>query len=172
VSRILVSVGTDHHPFQRLVDWADSFAARHPEHEVFVQYGSARPPAHCEHSSLLDHSELQSQIARAEVVICHGGPATITDARRSGLVPICVPRDPAHGEHVDGHQLRFAARIAEGGLVDRHTDVAELDDAVATALTRARMDPDSVGQVPEGVRAVGAQISALLAGSRQALKES
>ena len=53
MSRILVTVGTDHHPFQRLVDWGDRYAARHPEHQVFIQYGSARPPAHALRSALL-----------------------------------------------------------------------------------------------------------------------
>lgn len=169
MSRILVSVGTDHHPFQRLVDWADAFAERHPDDEVFVQYGSARPPAHAESSALLDHAELQDQIARADVVVCHGGPATITDVRRSGLIPICVPRDPSRGEHVDGHQMRFAARIAQGGLIDCRTDVDELADAVVTALSRGRVDPDSLERVPDGVRAVGLQISALLGRSGQSL---
>jgi UDP-N-acetylglucosamine transferase subunit ALG13 len=79
MSRILVTVGTDHHPFQRLVDWADDFARRHPEHDVFIQYGSAQPPAYGEQARLLDYSQLQTEIARADAVVCHGGPATITD---------------------------------------------------------------------------------------------
>jgi len=164
VSRILVTVGTDHHRFQRLVDWADSFAQRHPEHDVFVQYGTAVAPRHADRSSLLDHSQLQTEIARADVVVCHGGPATITDVRRSGLVPICVPRDPARGEHVDGHQIRFATRIAEAGLVDTCTDVAQLDAAVAAALSRPRTDPAARADAAEGVRVLGARVAELLAG--------
>ena len=32
-----------------------------------------------------------------------------------GKVPIVVPRRPTLGEHVDGHQLRFVARMQEEG---------------------------------------------------------
>ena len=103
------------------MSWADDFARRHPEHEVFIQYGSARPPVDGSRSRLLDHAQLQKEIARADAVVCHGGPATITDIRRSGLVPICVPRDPAHHEHVDGHQLRFVQRISDAGIVTART---------------------------------------------------
>ena len=134
MSRLLVTVGTDFHPFQRLVDWADGFALRHPEHEVFTQYGSARPPANCELSRLLDHSQLQTEIARADAVVCHGGPATITDVRRTGLQPICVPRDPDLGEHVDGHQQRFARHLAKAGMVATPGDISELDALVLAAL--------------------------------------
>lgn len=161
MSRILVTVGTDHHPFQRLVDWADGYARRHPEHELFIQYGSARPPAHVDRSRLLDHAQLQTEIARADAVICHGGPATITDVRRSGLTPICVPRDPRRGEHVDEHQLRFARRIGEAGLLTPCTDLAELDDLVERALTQPRSSAAASTAVPAGVRRVRELIAGL-----------
>jgi UDP-N-acetylglucosamine transferase subunit ALG13 len=162
MSRILVTVGTDHHPFQRLVDWADRYASRHPEHEVFIQYGSARAPRHVERSSLLDHSQLQTEISRADAVVCHGGPATITDVRRAGLVPVCFPRDPLFGEHVDEHQMFFAARIAKAGLADTQSEVSSLEDAVRRALARGRVDAAEGSDVPEGVRNVGALVSDLM----------
>jgi UDP-N-acetylglucosamine transferase subunit ALG13 len=162
VSRVLVTVGTDHHPFQRLVDWADRFASLHPEHDVFIQYGSARAPRHAERSALLDHAQLQTEISRADVVVCHGGPATITEVRRSGLVPICFPRDPMLGEHVDEHQMLFAAQIAKAGLADTQTELVLLEDAVRRALARGRVDVADGSEVPEGVRNVGALVSDLL----------
>ncbi len=161
MSRILVTVGTDHHPFQRLVDWADAFAADHPEHDVFIQYGSASAPEHAERSALLDHSQLMTEIARADAVICHGGPATVTDARRSGLMPICVPRDPHLGEHVDGHQQRFVERISRAGLVDACRETSGLGDAVELALSRPRVDRDGTEFVPVGVRKVGELVAGL-----------
>ncbi|MFL6178791.1 MAG: glycosyltransferase [Actinomycetes bacterium] len=157
-----MTVGTDHHPFQRLVDWADRYASQHPENDVFIQYGSARAPRHAERSALLDHAQLQTEIARADAVVCHGGPATITDVRRSGLMPICIPRDPMHGEHVDEHQLLFAARIAKAELADTVTDVAALDEALLRALTRGRTDAAGGSDVAEGVRNVGALVADLV----------
>ncbi len=151
MSRILVTVGTDFHPFQRLVDWADDYARRHPEHEMFIQYGTARPPVNGERSRLLDHSQLQTEIARADAVICHGGPATITDIRRSGLVPICIPRDPDRGEHIDGHQQRFAQRIAAAGIVTSVSETADLDAEVEASLTHARSQSLDDSASPDGV---------------------
>jgi UDP-N-acetylglucosamine transferase subunit ALG13 len=162
----LVTVGTDHHPFQRLVGWADRYAQTHPEHEVFIQYGSATPPRHPERSALLDHAQLLTEIDRADVVVCHGGPATITDIRRSGLVPICVPRDAAFGEHVDGHQLRFAERIARARLADTHTDVTNLDAAVEVAVARGRDTADQAHDPAVGVRNIRSLVGELLGENR------
>lgn len=161
MSRILVTVGTDFHPFQRLVTWADDFAARHPEHEVFIQYGAARPPDHGERSRLLDHAQLQTEIARADAVVCHGGPATITDIRRSGLVPVCVPRDPSYQEHVDGHQLSFVEHLAEAGIVVAGIEIDRLDSLVDDALARTRFALTRGDGVPLGVRNVGELITGL-----------
>jgi len=46
-SLVFVTVGTDHHPFDRLCAWADAWvsAARHPEIPWFVQSGTSRAPA-------------------------------------------------------------------------------------------------------------------------------
>lgn len=161
MSRILVTVGTDFHPFQRLVSWADGFAAQHPEHEVFIQYGAARPPVNGERARLLDHAQLQTEIARADAVVCHGGPATITDIRRSGLLPVCLARDPSSHEHIDGHQLRFVRRIADAGIVVAAPDVNSLDALVQQALALPRDNLTQGDTAPSGVRRVGELIAAL-----------
>jgi len=113
-------------------------------------------------SRLLDHAQLQREIARADAVVCHGGPATITDIRRSGLVPICLPRDPAHHEHVDGHQLRFVQRISDAGIVIAARSIDALDSLVLDALSRPR-GTTSDADVPAGVRRVGELIGQLSA---------
>ncbi|HVQ86806.1 MAG TPA: glycosyltransferase [Actinomycetes bacterium] len=171
MTRLLVTVGTDHHPFDRLVAWADQFAADHPDIDVLIQYGSAAAPRHAQGSQLLDHSQLQSEIAQADAVICHGGPATITEARRAGHLPICVPRDPNRGEHVDQHQLRFAQRLDDEGVVITVNSTDQLSDAVSTAFKRHRADTsaaaDGEHQLPQGVRRVGEVVDQLVAGARK-----
>lgn len=137
---VLVAVGTDHHPFDRAVDWVDAWltdarAAGHDDLDVLVQYGHSHAPTLARGSSLLDHADLQDAMERAAVVVCHGGPATITEARRHGKLPICLPRDPERGEHVDNHQQLFARRMGAGGVVrltETEADLrAALDEAVA-----------------------------------------
>lgn len=113
---ILVIVGTDHHPFDRLVDWADRWAVSRGA-GAFVQFGTSGPPRHAEGRDLVSQDELAGLLARASAVVCHGGPGTIMAARDSGHLPIVVPRRPELGEHVDEHQVLFSARLAAEGQV-------------------------------------------------------
>jgi len=131
---VLALVGTDHHPFHRLVDWVDAAAVRHPEVRFIVQHGVADPPLVAEGHRFLPHARLSAEMAAATAVVCHGGPGTIMEARAAGLVPICVPRDPALGEHVDAHQLRFAQMVGTAGVVRAVHHVADLHTAIDTAL--------------------------------------
>lgn len=133
---VVVLVGTDHHPFPRLVDWADEVALRHPEVHVLVQHGASRAPRVAEGRAYLAHADLRALLARASAAVCHGGPGTIMDARGAGHVPVCVPRDPALGEHVDGHQLRFARLVHRAGVVTTVATAEELHVALDAVLAR------------------------------------
>lgn len=137
---VVAVVGTDHHPFDRLVRWLDAWADRHGDVECVVQYGTSTRPRVCIGVDYLPHPDLQGLVRRAAVVVSHGGPGTIMDARRAGLVPVVVPRDPVLGEHVDTHQQRFARLVGARGLVR----LAE----TATALEEG-LDTDIVGPRPE-----------------------
>lgn len=134
---VLVLLGTDHHPFDRLVDWADDAARRHPRVRFVVQHGASRAPSVAEGFGFLPQQEIVSLLGRAATVVCHGGPGTIMDARRAGHVPLCVPRDPALGEHVDGHQQRFAALVHRAGVVHRVDTRRELEVALDESLAAA-----------------------------------
>lgn len=124
---LVASLGTDHHPFQRLVDWFDALAVRFPDLEVVVQHGHTPPPVVAAGHDFLPHAELLDLMRGAAVVVSHAGPGTIMDARRAGHRPVVVPRDPTLGEHVDGHQLRFARTLAEA-------------DSASVATTRIRLE--------------------------------
>ena len=119
---VLVVVGTDHHPFDRVVGWADEWAASHAGVRVLVQYGTSRPPTTAEGHDLLPVGDLTALMSEAAAVVCHGGPGTIMGAREAGHVPIVVPRRSDLGEHVDDHQVRFATRVAAAGQVHLATD--------------------------------------------------
>jgi UDP-N-acetylglucosamine transferase subunit ALG13 len=117
--RVLVTVGTDHHPFNRLVRWANDWLEVHPEQVpgFFVQSGTASVCPICPRSAYLDAGQLDAALDKADVLVCHGGPATIAAGWVRGLVPIAVPRLPQLGEHVDDHQVSFCLRLAELGRV-------------------------------------------------------
>ena len=169
MTRLLVTVGTDHHRFDRLVQWADAFAVENPDVHVLVQFGHATAPTVATGARLLDHEELLSAMRDADAVVSHGGPATITEARRAGHRPICVARDPSRGEHVDGHQQRFVTHLANQGLVVKVSDTSELNEAVRLAMQSRSlgMADGSPHPKPVGVARVGQLITGMLeAGNR------
>jgi len=134
---LLVTVGTDHHPFDRLVRWADAWLAGHPgELRCLMQTGTSAPPtAAADWQAYLEFDALQAAMGTAAAVVCHGGPGTILGARHRGAVPIVVPRQHRLGEHVDDHQVAFSRRLAADGgeihLAETEAELHRLLDRVA-----------------------------------------
>lgn len=164
---VFAAIGTDHHPFDRMVAWLDRFAEAHPDLSVMVQHGSTRGPSIADGVDFLGYAELLALLGGARVVVCHGGPATVMDARGAGHVPLCLPRDPALGEHVDGHQVRFARHAASEGLVQHVTSYEELEAGVLTLLAEARGDSAAEPTVGRGVPLLAAELDRLLEGAPQ-----
>jgi UDP-N-acetylglucosamine transferase subunit ALG13 len=133
---ILVVLGTDHHPFDRLVGWVDDFLERpgNGSLSALIQLGSTAPPRRADGLGIVAYDELQRLMRRATVVVTHGGPATMFEVRRQGRRPVVVPRDPALGEHVDQHQQEFSRRMATLGLVTLCEEQGVFDQALSAAL--------------------------------------
>lgn len=166
---MLVVVGTDVHRFDRLVGWLERWHAARPEVRLVLQYGHSRTPALPEATPFLGHEELQQAMAESTLVVSHGGPATITEARRTGHLPIVVPRDPAHDEHVDNHQQLFSRRLGAAGMVRLCESEAELVAALDEGLADPSRfvlaaDPGRPDPRAEAVARVGAVIDGLVAG--------
>lgn len=147
---VVVTVGTDHHPFDRLVDWVDAWAAAHPEVDVFVQHGTAHAPRVAQGASLVQPDELHARVDAAVAVVTHGGLSSIMETRAAGFLPVVVARDPERGEHVDSHQQRFTAHQARLGRIRLVATEDELHDALA--------DPDSL-RLPAAATDVSAAVA-------------
>lgn len=169
---VLAVVGTDVHRFDRLVEWLERWhagrSAAGAEVRLVLQYGHSRAPRLPEAAPFLGHEELQRAMAEATLVVSHGGPATITEARRTGHLPIVVPRDPTHHEHVDNHQQLFARRLGAAGLVRLCGTEAELVAALDEGLADPSRfllaaDPDRPDPRAEAVARVGKVIDDLVA---------
>lgn len=155
---VLALTGTDHHPYDRMVQWIDAAASRYRDVHFVVQYGTARPPQVAEGHDYLAHDRLEELLAQATVVVCHGGPGTVTEARDAGHVPLCMPRDPQLGEHVDDHQQRFAALVGSVGVVHEIRSREVFDAELAAALSEgpASTGAGQVTQVRDAARALAA----------------
>lgn len=159
MTRLVVALtGTDHHPYDRMVQWIDEAALRYTDVRFVVQYGTARPPQVADGHDYLAHDDLEALLAQATVVVCHGGPGTVTEARDAGHVPLCMPRDPRLGEHVDDHQQRFAALVGGVGVVHEIRSREDFDTELATALSDgpALVGTGQVTQLRDAARALAA----------------
>jgi UDP-N-acetylglucosamine transferase subunit ALG13 len=134
---LVVSVGTDHHPFDRLMGWIGGWLATAPGAEVFVQCGTSKAPAGVESASLVERTELRRRFSSASAVVVQGGPGGIIDSLECGRRPIVVPRVSRLGEHVDDHQVAFARHLARLGEVR----LAETEEQLRAELAAAVADP-------------------------------
>ncbi|MGX6605975.1 glycosyltransferase [Micromonosporaceae bacterium Da 78-11] len=169
---VLVSVGTDVHRFDRLMTWLETWYAGRPDRPaMLVQHGSSRAPVIPGATPFLGHDELTAAMAAARVVVTHGGPASITEARRHGHVPVVVARDPAYAEHVDNHQMLFAARMSAAGLIRLCTTADELAARLREVLASDGKEgtdrpDDSMIARAAAVAAVGRIVDDLVAAKR------
>lgn len=167
---ILITVGTNEQPFDRLVR-----AAAHLETDesLLVQYGSSRVPHGVgEWVDFLSFEDLAARAREARVVVCHAGVGSIMMARRCGHRPIVVPRRHNLGEAVDDHQLTLARRLELAGAVTLLEDEADLGAAagahVASSEASATEHLSGARELNADVRAILAQLGAAQVSGRAA----
>jgi len=163
----VVTVGTDHHRFDRLMDWLESWNAAHPGAVRWqVQHGSTRPLAGAEGFTMMARPQLLELLRAADVVLTQGGPGGIMDSRECGTVPIVVPRLARLDEVVDDHQVAFGRHLSRNGLLV----LAESESELRAALDRAVAQPGryhltgaGTSDVSQAVAHFDAAVSRLLA---------
>ncbi len=158
--RVAVTVGTDHHPFERLLDWVEAWAAERPDVELIVQHGASRPVPGARNHRLLPRDALLAVFRESDVVVAQGGPGSIIDARRCGRVPIVVARLARHGEVVDDHQVPFCDEMARLGMVRAAGSAAELAELLD--LMRERPEDARCPEMTSPIEATAAEVRAAL----------
>lgn len=145
---ILVTLGTHGQPMDRLVMALDEIAeSGEVEDEILITAAAyARRPVRAKPLGIQPYGQLVAWANSARAIITHGGPASIALAFASGHSPIIVPRDPAFGEHVDDHQIRFTSWLAARRDLIVVLDMKDLGHALKEAVHRHETEPMS----PEG----------------------
>jgi UDP-N-acetylglucosamine transferase subunit ALG13 len=139
---IFVSTGTNEQPFDRLVRAAAALGGDEP---LLVQHGSSQVPhGRGDWRAFLTFEEMSEAMRTARAVVVHAGVGSVLLARRCGRTPIVVPRRVALGEAVDDHQVAFARRLADAGLVILVEEERELPAAL-----------DQIGPASAGVNRDG-----------------
>ncbi|MEJ2887914.1 hypothetical protein [Actinomycetospora aeridis] len=145
---LLVSVGSDHHPFGRLIDWVDEYLSVRtaaPPVRYVCQHGtSPAPRSAAAASAFVDHRELQSWMGQASATVVQGGPYSMIESMRNGRVPIAVPRRRALGECVDDHQAAFCRFLADRDEIL----LATSSDELFAVLDRVLDDPTAYAAPP------------------------
>lgn len=130
---IFVTVGTHEQPFNRLIEAVDNLCETEVINEpVIMQTGfSTYEPKHCEWHKLLPYDQMKENIARARIIITHGGPASFIMPLQIGKIPIVVPRQLQFNEHVNNHQADFTKAVAErmGNIIPVY-NIRKLGDIV------------------------------------------
>lgn len=133
---VLVMLGTLDYRFDRLVKHVTSVAR--PGWNITWQvgpnaYGELPGDVH----GLVPLASLAAACRDADLVIAHAGVGSALTALEAGRQPVLVPRERAHGEHIDDHQLQIAAELSSRGLA-RHLTPEQLTADVLVDAARNR----------------------------------
>ncbi len=152
--RVLVTLGTDVHPFDRLVSWTERLIQEVPALDVTVQHGTTRSAAGADNVAMMDGGEFSEALAHSDLVISQGGPGGIFEARSAGRLPLVVPRRQELGEHVDNHQVIFTSMLAEQRIIRLAEGEDDfLSQAVQMIESGAAILPSRAQRTPDGVSA-------------------
>lgn len=136
---IFVTVGTNEAPFDRLLR---AVAGLPPAEELLVQHGSSSiRPLHATCVDFLPFDAVVESVRRARAVVTHAGVGSVLVALGTGKRPIVVPRLRRFGEAVDDHQLDFARRFEQAGLVTLVEEPDGLEDALSQVAVQALPGP-------------------------------
>jgi UDP-N-acetylglucosamine transferase subunit ALG13 len=128
-------------PFDRLVSLVAELKAKGdiPE-RVIIQTGKGgiAPPG-LETYESLSFNEMQAQLRKADIVVCHAGTGSLITALREGCRVVVVPRRPDRKEVYDDHQTEIAESFAARGLIGVANGSDELVEALANARARPRI---------------------------------
>lgn len=137
-------------PYERLLDYVGDAKRRGLISErVIIQTGhGAAPVEGAECLETLDFAEMKAMLAKADLVVCHGGTGSIITALQAGCRTIAIPRLFERGEHYDNHQLEITEAFEQRGLLfvarTREEFFAALEKARASQPRLATTDPKAL----------------------------
>lgn len=123
---ILITVGTEKFPFNRLMQWLDRLMEQNfidpDQEEIVIQAGSCTwIPNRVKSYQVLPEKEFQNLLSQARLVIAHCGEGTLDLLANFQKPFILVPRSEKFGEHVDDHQVELAIRLAQQNIPIAYT---------------------------------------------------
>ena len=129
---ILVTLGTQDKTFVRLLEKINQLIDQGLiKDKVIVQAGFTKYNSdNMEIFDLIPQDEFNSLMAKADLIITHGGVGNIISALEKNKKVIAVPRLSKYGEHINDHQTQIIAKFNDLGYIIGLQDVDELDKAI------------------------------------------
>jgi UDP-N-acetylglucosamine transferase subunit ALG13 len=134
---ILVVCGTQKHNFSRLINYSIKML-RFDENIVvqagWTEYKDDRLNIH----QFLPYRELDKLYDEADIILTHGGTASIISGLEKNKSVIIVPRLKKFNEHIDDHQLEISKKLYELGYVEIIHDEHMIGEVFKKAKNKTR----------------------------------
>lgn len=129
---IFITVGSQKFQFNRLLKKVDELLEAQVIREpVFAQIGySDYKPVHFPYKDFLNKDEMNGYLNQADLVLTHGGTASIIESVNLGKKVVAVSRLAKYGEHVDDHQTEIIRKFVHDGIIEGVFEMEELEGAL------------------------------------------
>lgn len=135
---ILVTVGTQKFPFNRLLKKVDSLIEQGIiTDSVTAQIGySDYHPLHYSYVDFISEEKFDELIKNSDILLTHGGIGTIIKGLLLKKKVIIIPRMKEYKEHVDNHQIEIGERFSQMEYTLFCKNIEELSDMIKDASVR------------------------------------
>lgn len=129
---IFVCVGSRRYQFNRLFIELDRLCEEGIiKEEIFAQIGvSSYKPKYFKYKDFISLEEFQEKMEKADIVITHGGTASIMKALNLGKKVISVTRLKKYGEHIDDHQRQISEAFSSNKYLLAIFEIEDLESAI------------------------------------------
>lgn len=135
---IFITVGSQKFQFNRLLIKVDELLRDGILQEpVFAQIGySTYVPQNYPYQEFLKKDEIQSYMEQADLILTHGGTASIIESVEMGKHVVAAARLAKYGEHVDDHQTEIIRKFVQDQIIEGVYEMEDLAEAIQAARTR------------------------------------
>ena len=129
---ILVTLGTQDKPFNRLLDAVQKQIDKgNIKEEVIVQAGCTKYDSKdMKIFDLIPMDEFDSLISKCDVLITHGGVGSIITGLKNNKKVIAAARLKEYGEHTNNHQLQIIENFSREGYILSLDDFDKLEEVL------------------------------------------
>lgn len=132
---IFVTVGTQDKPFIRLIKAVEQAVKTGKiTDEVVVQAGNTEYESDVVNVlNYVPFDKFNEYIAKADIIITHGGVGSILNALKLKKKIIAIPRLAKYGEHINDHQLQVVQKMTQDGYILSCEDENEIAQKIKEA---------------------------------------